>query len=294
MKKSSPRISVVIPCYNEEAYLAKTLKSLRSQTYQNYEIVVVDNNCTDRTVEIAKDYGARVVKESVPGVCAARQAGSSAAKAEIVVSTDADTRFAADWLETIAASFNNNPNQVAVCGPCRYYDGPWWKIYTYILFSWSWLHYRLLGWPAYITATNTAFKKSAWSGYDTSLTQGGDELALLHQLRRQGQVRFNLRNPVQTSARRLEQGMVYSIFVTFLFYYLAGYYINKTFKREIIGMAPAFRRRRRHQSPVYQWTWRFALLLVIGLPVMSFHHGAGTRAVGEALHDLRTGLVELF
>lgn len=284
---------MVIPCYNEEAYLAKTLESLRAQTYQNFEIIVVDNNCTDHTVDIAKRYGARVVKETTPGVCTARQAGSQAAKGEIIISTDADTRFTANWLEVIAQSFSQHPDQVAVCGPCRYYDGPWWKVYTYILFSWSWLHYRLVGWPAYITATNTAFKKSAWAGYDTSLTQGGDELALLHQLRRRGRVRFNPYNAVQTSARRLEQGMLYSIFVTFLFYYLAGYYINKAFGREIIGMAPAFRKRYQ-RAPLYQWFWRLALLLVISLPVVNLYHGAGNRALGEALHDLQTGLVKLF
>ena len=49
------RFSVVIPCYNEADYIADTIKSLRAQTFRGgYEIVVVDNNCTDDTVEIAR------------------------------------------------------------------------------------------------------------------------------------------------------------------------------------------------------------------------------------------------
>jgi cellulose synthase/poly-beta-1,6-N-acetylglucosamine synthase-like glycosyltransferase len=61
------RISVVIPCYNEADYLADAIRSLHQQAYAGeYEIVVVDNNSTDATVDIARGLGVRVVSESVP------------------------------------------------------------------------------------------------------------------------------------------------------------------------------------------------------------------------------------
>ena len=96
------RFSVVVPAYNEEGFLAETLRSLRHQDYDGaYEIVVVDNNSTDATAEIAGSFGVRVVSELEPGVCQARQRGLSEARGEIVVSVDADTLYPPDWLSRI-------------------------------------------------------------------------------------------------------------------------------------------------------------------------------------------------
>lgn len=242
-KKEGPRYSVVIPCYNEEDYLENTLRSLRAQeTSVAYEIIVVDNNCTDATVSIARKYGSRVVFEAEPGVCAARQAGTEAAIGEIIISTDADTTFSANWLENIDTEFKMDPGLVAVCGPCRFNDTPWWgKVYTPFLFGSSYIYYLITGHPFYITATNIAFKKKAWKGYDILLLQGGDELKLLRQLKREGRVKFSLKNSVYTSGRRLQRGMLYNIFVTFLYFYLAGYFINLVSGRRIIGSPPVIR-----------------------------------------------------
>ncbi len=239
-----PYFSVVIPCYNEEDYIEKTIRSLKAQnTKANYEIIVVDNNCTDATASIARKLGAKVVVETIPGICAARQAGTNAAQGEIVISTDADTIFSPDWLENIYKEFKKSSKIVAVCGPCRFNDSPWWgKVYTHFLFGWSYFFFLVRGRPIYITATNTAFRKASWKGYDLSLMQGGDEIGLLHQLKREGKVSFGLKNSVYTSGRRLQRGMLYNIFVTFLFYYMAGYYINSLFGRKIIGAPPAFRK----------------------------------------------------
>ena len=241
--KIQPRFSIVIPCYNEDNYISAALESLLLQTTkEKYEVIIVDNNCTDKTVEKARKYGVRVVSEETVGVCWARQAGAKAANGEIIISTDADTTFSPEWLSTIDKKFRQNEKIVAVTGPCRYYDGPWWgKIYPYILFGTVHMHSLITGRPYYITATNIAFKKSAWDGYDTSLTQGGDELYLLHKFRKVGKVHFLFSNPVHTSGRRLTRGLTYNFFVSFLYYYLAAYHVNKRFGRTIIGAAPTFR-----------------------------------------------------
>ena len=63
------RFSVVVPCYNEESYLRDAIQSLQQQDYDGeYEIVVVDNNSTDATADIARGLGVRVVTETAPGV----------------------------------------------------------------------------------------------------------------------------------------------------------------------------------------------------------------------------------
>ncbi len=271
MEKTKPRFSIVIPCYNEARFLERTLASLQKQQFSgDFEIIVVDNNCTDETVTIARSYGVTVVEEARPGVCWARQTGTEAAQGEIVISTDADTVHPRNWLQTIDDAFRRYDTCVAVAGPCAYEDGPWWgKQYPKILFGTVATVYKLTGRPFYVTATNIAFRKSAWTKYHTSLTQGGDELALLHDLRRKGKVVFQNANTVYTSGRRLVRGLIYNLFVTFLTYYLIGYYINKITGRTIIGMAPAYRTikpSRNRLLLLYKATFLVFVIAVIHLP----------------------------
>jgi glycosyltransferase involved in cell wall biosynthesis len=238
-----PRFSVVIPAFNEEGLIGECLQSLARQDFTGgHEVIVVDNNCTDDTAEIARLYGAIVVREETPGVCAARNRGTLTARGQIVVSSDADTVFDAGWLSRIDRTFRQDRVRVAVAGPCRYPDGPWWgKVYARVLFELVYLTYRVTGRVVYITATNIAFLKDAWSGYDLTGTQGADELGLLCQLRSRGKVAFDRRNPTFTSARRLTQGLAYNLVVSFLFYYVLAVTLNRVTGRAVIGTAPAFR-----------------------------------------------------
>ncbi len=240
---AAPRFSVVVPAVNEERYLGACLQSLsRQRVTGGFEVVVADNNSTDATGAVAASLGARVVAEPRAGVCWARQAGTDAARGEIVVSTDADTTFALDWLARIDERFRADPGLVAVAGPCRFVDGPWWAgVYTSVLFGVVHLVHRLTGRVLYASATNIAFRRAAWDGYDTSLTQGGDELAALRQLRRRGRIAFDLRNPTLTSSRRLRRGLLYNVFVTCLYYYLIGYALNRFAGRRVLGTAPEVR-----------------------------------------------------
>jgi len=241
--KSRPRFSVVIPAYNEAPYLPQTLASLKKQNFAGeVEIIVVDNNSTDLTADIARSLGAKVVEEKRPGVCFARQKGTEVASGEIVVSTDADTQFHVDWLSKIDGMFQKDEEAVAVVGSCHYTDGPiWGTLYPYALFGIISTIYRITGKTYYATATNIAFKKEHWIGYDTKLTQGGDEVDLIRNLRSKGRVVFVNGNPTLTSARRLARGFIYNFFVTFLIYYLLEYNLSRHFKRSIIGTAPHFR-----------------------------------------------------
>lgn len=242
---SAPRLrfSVVVPAFNESLSIAACLRSLSSQDFAgNYEVIVVDNNSTDDTADIAQSLGATVVREEKPGVCHARQRGTDIARGEIVVSTDADTTFEPMWLSTIDRAFAEDPGCVAVAGPCRFVKGPWWgSVYSMLLFRLVSLVYAVTGKVIYVTATNIAFRKGAWSGYDTRFTQGGDELDLLRRLRARGQVAFDRHNPAFTSARRLDQGLLYNLAVTLLFYYLLGYVLNRLLGRPLLGTAPPVR-----------------------------------------------------
>ncbi len=234
---------MVIPALNEESYLAATLVSLARQDFAgDYEVIVVDNNSTDNTACIAEAHGARVVSEPHPGICQARQTGTENSRGEIVVSTDADTTFPISWLSTIDQAFLANPSCVAVAGPCRFSNAPWWGIiYPRVLFNAVYLVALVTGRVLYVTATNISFKKAAWDGYDTRLTQGGDELDLLRRLRHRGKVVFLRGNPTMTSARRLQRGLAYNLFVTFFYYYALAYLLNRVSRRTLMHTAPVFR-----------------------------------------------------
>ncbi len=238
-----PRFSVVIPAFNEESYLAATLVSLANQDFAgDYEVIVVDNNSTDNTARIAKAHGARVVSEPRPGICQARQTGTENSRGEILVSTDADTTFPKSWLSSIDQTFLSRPSCVAVAGPCKFSDAPWWGIiYPRVLFNVVYFFAFLTGRVLYVTATNISFKREAWDGYDTRLTQGGDELDLLRRLRHRGKVVFLRCNSTMTSARRLQRGLIYNIFVTFFYYYACAYLLNRLTSRTLLRTAPAFR-----------------------------------------------------
>jgi glycosyltransferase involved in cell wall biosynthesis len=276
------RFSVIVPAYNEAAYLGRALHSLQHQDYDgDYEIIVVDNNSTDETAAIAAGHGVRVVSEPEQGVCAARQRGVDCARGEIIISTDADTTQPRDWLRTIDAGFAASDRVIAIAGPCRYENPSWWaKAFPTLLFGLVALIYALTGFVFYVSATNIAVRRSAFPGYDLNLTQGGDELDLLRRLRRHGSVSWARHNVVITSARRLERGLLYNLFVSFLVYYVLAYWLNRLSQRQTFGMAPAFRQERlRPLAPV--WARRRVVLgiLLVGLTSLGFATGAGNAAM---------------
>jgi glycosyltransferase involved in cell wall biosynthesis len=88
--QSTFTIGVVIPCYNEEEGVRVVLRRMPQVVD---EVVVVDNNCTDRTAEVAASLGARVVPEQTRGYGAAYKAGLRAVRSDIVVTLDGDGTY---------------------------------------------------------------------------------------------------------------------------------------------------------------------------------------------------------
>jgi len=90
-----PLISVIIPAYNAERFIAKTLESVLSQTYQNIEILVVDDGSTDTTAEIVKSFAQKdrriiLLQQSNAGVAVARNLAIEKSKGEYIAPIDAD------------------------------------------------------------------------------------------------------------------------------------------------------------------------------------------------------------
>ena len=110
-------ISVIIPTYNEEKNIERCLKSLNNQTVprNQFEIIVVDGNSNDRTVEIARKYADKVIQQKSEGVGGARNDGVDFSKGNIIANTDADCVLPKNWIESIQKNFKKE-NVVAVYG----------------------------------------------------------------------------------------------------------------------------------------------------------------------------------
>lgn len=102
------KISIVIPAFNEEKLLPATIKSIRRaasvflEKHWDYEIIVCDNNSTDRTPQIASELGAKVVFEPINHIAKARNTGAKAATGDWVIFIDADSQPSMELFDDVA------------------------------------------------------------------------------------------------------------------------------------------------------------------------------------------------
>jgi len=161
-EQKTSKISVVIPCYNEQCNIARCLDALKSQSVQPFEVIIVDNNCIDKTVKIALSYqGVRVLKEVTQGLVTARNTGLNAAKGEIIARIDADTIPAEDWIAKITETMSDDRVQ-AVTGTGYFYDAPCKRLVktTRNIFA-VWLNKLVLG-HHMLWGSNMAIRTTAW------------------------------------------------------------------------------------------------------------------------------------
>ncbi len=109
-------ISVVIPVRDEEEHLGSCLEALQNQglSSTDYEIVAVDDGSRDRSPEIAKSLGARLIHQSGQGPSAARNIGIRAARGETILLLDADCLAPPDWIERLTAPILSGEADVTV------------------------------------------------------------------------------------------------------------------------------------------------------------------------------------
>jgi len=201
-----PKISVVIPAYNEEKYLGACLESLVNQNFSksNYEIIIVDNASTDRTAQIAHEYPVRVIFEPRLSVVRAFQTGFTAANSPVIATTGADTVCPPDWLASIYPRFSS-PDTVGVYGPVVFLETDHLPTQIFSFLSPYFFHLNHLFGTDMPSGANMAVRKNAFlqiGGFDLRLTTAEDT-DLYYRLKKVGTFKYLPSLITKTSNRRL-------------------------------------------------------------------------------------------
>lgn len=118
------QVSVVIPVFNGERFLAEAIESIRVGPETAVEILVVDDGSTDATAAVAAGFGDRIrlIQQPNRGAAAARNVGIQAARADVLAFLDADDRFSADKFDLQLERLRRNPEVGIVLGQIRYHS----------------------------------------------------------------------------------------------------------------------------------------------------------------------------
>ncbi len=206
----SMHLSIIIPAFNEERLIEGCLQSISTSLAANYkpgftsEIIVVDNNSTDNTANLARQAGARVVFEPVNQIGRARNSGAAEATGDWLLFVDADSYLNTGLLADILQLIEDGKS--VGCGSTIQMPGlPWWASATLKLWTGTSV---LFGWAAgaLVVSRSDAFRDVG--GFDQEL-YAADEIGLSQKLRKWGQQRglqfiILTKYPLESSPRKVQ------------------------------------------------------------------------------------------
>lgn len=218
-KISDIQVSVVIPAFNEEKYIGDTLFSLlksEQQTHISYEVILVDNNSSDKTAEVARKFqdgmDLKIIKEASQGRGVARARGFMEAKGEIVLSADADTIFYKGWVEKLTNGIRENV--VAVSTSCKIVDStPLTNAFFNFIQPILMVLYRIFFGHFWLSGFSFGISKEIYQksgGFDTSL-QSQEDIDLSFRVAKFGKIKF-INKPVIFSGRRFKKGIIHGLY----------------------------------------------------------------------------------
>jgi len=206
--------SVVIPAFNEEDYIGPCLQSLTWQkTKTKFEVIVIDNNSTDKTNKVAKSFknklNIRVIVEKQQGRGVARWRGFEEAKGKIIFSTDADTILPEDWIESFMKYFKNK-EIVAVTSLCNI-DEPSRvdkAVFKFFMLLANEGHRIALG-HYWLSGFSYAIRHDTYveAGKINKELDALDDVDLARRVRKLGKIKLVRNLPVLSSSRRFKDGM---------------------------------------------------------------------------------------
>lgn len=118
----NPLVSVVIPCYNDKNYIQETIQSIERQTFQNFEVIIIDDGSDDATKQVLQGLindRTKVISQKNSGPSSARNRGFNVADGNYILTIDADDIVEEIFLEKAVAILNENAGVGAVSSHCR-------------------------------------------------------------------------------------------------------------------------------------------------------------------------------
>lgn len=195
-------ISVIVPCKNEQKNILKLLSSIAQQSYQNFELIIVDDHSTDKTVnsiQSAQVYlpQIRLIHAKGHGKKNALKEGIAEAGSDLIIITDADCIPSYHWIEAIAVFQKHFPSDLIICPVCLSEKNNIFSRIQTLEFS------SLVGvaagstgaeMPILCNGANLAFRKKIWLKFQHNLHDdelSGDDMFLLENVKKiGGRIRF--------------------------------------------------------------------------------------------------------
>jgi len=208
IRRERLKISIVVPAYNEERLIGDTLRELQQATTAfsrvgwESELIVCDNNSSDRTAELARAEGARVVFEPFNQIARARNSGAAAASGDWLVFVDADSRPNVALFEEVAEQI-----QTGSClgGGCTVKLDEYYSFPSKFVHFWNWLsrRFRLMA-GSFIFCEAAAFRQVGGFSHELFASEEIDLSQKLKRLARKSGRKIVIlhRHPLLTSARK--------------------------------------------------------------------------------------------
>lgn len=175
-----PKVSVVIPCYNYEQYLEEAVESVIAQTFQDFEIIIVDDGSTDSSQEVARGLMKKHAEKEIllitqknKGLASTRNAGIAKAQGKYILPLDADDKIAPQTLEKMVEVLDNDPKMGLVYSwvQCFGDNDDLIKSRKY--------DFNILKRPSCFINCSSLFRRKAWEitgGYNPKMKWGWEDL----------------------------------------------------------------------------------------------------------------------
>ncbi|MCK5536627.1 MAG: glycosyltransferase family 2 protein [Bacteroidales bacterium] len=125
MYSNQSLVSIIMPAYNADMFIAESIKSVMNQTYQNWELIIINDGSIDNTGTVIKSFNddrVKIIEQKNMGVSAARNVGLSLSKGKYLTFLDADDTFSEKSLGIRVKYLEENPDVDIVDGPIRVMD----------------------------------------------------------------------------------------------------------------------------------------------------------------------------
>ena len=236
-----PRVSFVVPAYNEEALLPACIAAIQAEVARSgvdAEVIVVDNASTDGTGAVAGAIpGVRVVHEPSKGLVQARRAGFKAARGALIANIDADTLVPPLWLDRVLAAFAKDPKLVALSGPYDYHDVPFRlrataRMFYAVAYGAYAFNKHVLGVGSMLQGGNFVILRTAMEqigGFNDRFKFYGEDTDIARRMSKVGNVTFTWKLMAKSSGRRLQGDGLMMTGVRYSANYLWATFFRKPF-----------------------------------------------------------------